>query len=115
MADRSFVAVLLSVLAGAVIWAIHFTIIYGFTSMACARGLGTGVVPLTVAVATGVAALAAAVVMVRSLRPVGPGAPDEDHAPAADFIRWITAAVAGFAMLVMILEGLTVALVPPCA
>jgi hypothetical protein len=52
--------------------------------------------------------------MVRSLRPVGPGAPDSNHAPAADFIRWITAAVAGLALVVMILEGLTVAPVPPC-
>jgi hypothetical protein len=115
MADRSFVAVLLTMLAGASIWAIHFTIIYGFTSVACTRGLGTGVVPLTVAVATGVAALAALVVMVRFLRPVGPGAPDEDHSRTADFIRWITAAVAGLAMVVMILEGLTAALVPACA
>ena len=114
MANRSFLAVLFSVLAGAVIWAIHFTIVYGFTSVACARGLGTGMVPLTIAVATGVAALAAAVVMVRSLRPVGPGAPDSNHAPAADFIRWITAAVAGLALVVMILEGLRVAPVPPC-
>jgi len=74
MANRSFLAVLLSMLTGAVIWAVHFTIVYGFTSVACSRGLGTDAVPLAVAVATGIAALAAAVVMVRSLRRVGPDA-----------------------------------------
>ena len=114
MANRSFLAVLFSVLAGAIIWAFHFTVLYGFTAVACARGLGTELVPLTIAVATGVAALAAAVVMVRSLCPVGPGAPDSDHAPGAEFIRWITAAVAALALLVMILEALTAALVPAC-
>ena len=114
MRNRSFLAVLFSVLAGTIIWAIHFTIIYGFTSTACARGLGTGVVPTTVAVATVVAGLVAAVVMVRSLRRAGSGTPDGDQAPAADFIHWVTAAVAGMALVVMILEGLTVALVPAC-
>jgi hypothetical protein len=74
MADRSFVAVLLLMLAGALIWSIHFTIIYGFTSVACARGLadnevlGMDLVRLTVIVATGVAALAVLLVVVRSLR-----------------------------------------------
>jgi hypothetical protein len=114
MANRSFLAVLLSMLAGAVIWAIHFTIVYGFTSVACARGLGTDLVPLTIFVATGVAALAAAVVMVSSLRPVASGAPDSDQASVADFIRWVTAAIAGLALVVIVLEGLTAALVPPC-
>jgi hypothetical protein len=114
MANRSFLAVLLSMLAGAVIWAVHLTIVYGLTSVACSRGLGTDAVPLAVAVATGVAALAAAVVMVRSLRPIGPGAPDGDQAPVADFIRWVTAAIAGLALVAMILEGITAALVPPC-
>ena len=114
MANRSFLAVLLSMLTGAVIWAVHFTIVYGFTSVACSRGLGTDAVPLAVAVATGIAALAAAVVMVRSLRRVGPDALDLDQAPARDFIRWITAAVAGLALVAMVLEGLTAALVPAC-
>jgi hypothetical protein len=70
MSSRSFLAVLFSVLAGTIIWAVHFTIIYGFTSTACARGLGTDAVPWAVAVATGIAVLAAAAVIVRSLRPV---------------------------------------------
>jgi hypothetical protein len=112
MSNRSFLAVLFSVLAGAIIWAVHFTIIYGFTSTACARGLGTDVVPWAVAGATGVAALAATAVIVRSLRPVRAGTPEGDQA-AADFIRWVTAAVAGMALVAVILEGFAVALVPP--
>ena len=114
MRNRSFLAVLFSVLAGTIIWAVHFTIIYGFASTACARGLGANLVPLTVAAATGVAALAAAVVMVSSLRRVGSGAADGDRAPSGAFIHWITAAVAGMALVAMVLEGLMVALVPAC-
>jgi hypothetical protein len=52
--------------------------------------------------------------MVRSLRPIRPGAPDGDQAPVADFIRWVTAAIAGLAVVAMTLEGLTAALVPAC-
>ena len=107
----SFLPVLFSVLAGAVIWAVHFTVIYGLTSVACARGLDARVVPLTVVVATGVAALAAGAVMVRALRPVAPAG---NEAPA-DFIRWITAAVAGLALAAILLEAVTVAFVPACA
>ena len=114
MSSRSFLAVLFSVLAGTIIWAVHFTIIYGFTSTACARGLGTDTVPWVVAVATGIAVLAAAAVIVRSLRPVRAGTPEGDHAPAPDFIRWISAAVGGMALVAMVLEGLTAALVPAC-
>lgn len=120
MADHSFVAVLLTMLAGAVIWAIHFTVIYGFTSVACARGfadaevLGMDLVRLTVFVATGVAALAVLAVVVRSLRRGDRGSPRGDRATTWQFVRWLTAAVAGLALVFIVMEGITAALVPPC-
>jgi hypothetical protein len=120
MADRSFVAVLLSVLAGALIWAVHFTVIYGFTSVACARGfadaevLGMDLVRLTVLVATGVAALAVAAVVVRSLRHLDRSSPQGNWAATWQFVRWLTAAVAGLALVFIVMEGMTAALVPPC-
>ncbi len=70
MAHRSFLAVLLSMLAGAIIWAVHFTVFYGFTSVACARGTGIGAVPYVVALATGIACLAAAAIAALALRAV---------------------------------------------
>ena len=120
MADRSFVAVLLSVLAGALIWAIHFTIIYGFASVACARGfadtevLGMDLVRLTVFVATAVAALAVVVVVIRSLRYPDRRSPQGDRPTTWQFLRWLTAAVAGLALVFIVMEGMTAALVPPC-
>ena len=120
MADRSFVAVLISVFAGALIWAIHFTIIYGFTSVACAHGLadtevlGMDLVRLTVLVATGVAALAAMAVVVRSLRSPDGRSAQGERATVWQFVRWLTAAVAGLALVFIVMEGMTAALVPPC-
>jgi hypothetical protein len=120
MADRSFVAVLISVFAGALIWAIHFTIIYGFTSVACAHGLadtevlGMDLVRLTVLVATGVAVLAAMAVVVRSLRKSDAASPPGDGAATWQFVRWLTAAVAGLALVFIVMEAITAALVPPC-
>jgi hypothetical protein len=120
MADRSFVAVLLTMLAGALIWAIHFTIIYGFTSVACAHGLadtavlGMDLVRLTVVVATGVAALAVLAIVVRCLRYPDRRSPQEDRATTWQFVRWLTAAVAGLALVFIVMEGMTAALVPPC-
>jgi hypothetical protein len=40
------------------IWALHFTLIYGFTSLACARSMAS-LVPWGVALASGAGALAA--------------------------------------------------------
>jgi hypothetical protein len=120
MADRSFVAVLLTMLAGALIWAIHFTIIYGFTSLACARSLaevevlGMDVVRLTVLVATGVAVLAVLVVVGRFLPSPDRRPSEGNRASIWQFVRWLTAAVAGLALVFIVMEGMTAALVPPC-
>ena len=46
---------------GVVLWALHFTVIYGFTALACARGFGASV-PWFVGGATVVAAAAATAV-----------------------------------------------------
>lgn len=34
------------------IWAVHFTVIYVANALACARGIGAGHVPLTIAITT---------------------------------------------------------------
>jgi hypothetical protein len=120
MADRSFVAVLVTMLAGALIWAIHFTVIYGFISVSCARGLadtevlGMDVVRFTVLVATSVAALAVLAVAVYSLRSPDRPSSHGNRAPIWQFVRWLTAAVAGLALVFIVMEGMTAALVPPC-
>lgn len=64
---------------GVILWALHFTVIYGFTALACARGFGASV-SWVVGAATVVAAAAAIGLIVIHL--------------SSEFTRWMTAAVA---------------------
>lgn len=48
-----------------IVWAAHFTVIYGFTALACARHM-TGVVPWVVGAASAAAVLALVAVAVRA-------------------------------------------------
>ena len=74
MTEPNFLRTTVAMLAGLLIWAAHFTFVYVFTALACARGftdvklLGTGIVPLTVGAATAVALLAAGAVLIRAQR-----------------------------------------------
>ena len=87
--------------SGVIVWALHFTVVYGFTALACARGFG-GVAPWVVGVATLVAAAAAVVVLLTHF--------------SCEFTRWLTAAIAAAALLAILWEGLPALLVPnPCA
>jgi len=85
---------------GVVLWALHFTVIYGFTALACARGFGSAA-PWLVGVATAAAAAAAIAIIVTHL--------------SSEFTRWMTAAVAGLALLAIVWEGLPALIVPVCA
>ncbi len=85
---------------GVVLWALHFTVIYGFTALACARGFGDAA-PWAVVFATALAAAAAIAIIVTHL--------------SSEFTRWMTAAVAGLALVAILWEGLPAFMVPVCA
>src|SRR3546814_6226724 len=86
-------------LAGRLIWAAHFLLIYGFAALACARGfadvrlLGAGVVPLIVGAATAVAILAVAAMLLLAL--LGPGKENrsEEHTSELQSLMRISYAV----------------------
>jgi hypothetical protein len=86
--------------AGVLVWALHFTVVYGFTALACARGFAAAA-PWGVGIATVVAALAAAALLVTNLR--------------TEFIRWMTAGIAAFALVAILWEGVSALFVTPCA
>jgi hypothetical protein len=86
---------------GVMVWALHFGAIYGITALACARSVPQ-VIPWTIGIATAFAVVAAAVLIVLGLR-------------AAGFAGWMTAAVAGLALIAIIWEAVTVFVVPACA
>jgi hypothetical protein len=84
---------------GVILWALHFTVIYGFTALACARGFGASA-SWVVGVATVVAAAAALALIVTHL--------------STEFTHWMTAAVAALALVAIIWEGLPALMVPAC-
>jgi hypothetical protein len=83
-----------------VVWALHFTLIYGFTALACARGFGAAA-PWAVGAATAVAAVLAVALIGANL--------------SAEFTRWMTAALAAAALVAIIWEGIPALMVPACA
>jgi hypothetical protein len=85
--------------SGVIVWALHFAAIYGFTALACARGIGAAA-PWVVGAATVVAAALAAALILRNL--------------SSEFTQWMTAAVAAAALLAILWEGLSAFLATPC-
>jgi hypothetical protein len=85
--------------SGVIVWALHFAAIYGFTALACARGIGAAA-PWVVGAATVVAAALAAALILRNL--------------SSEFTQWMTAAVAAAALLAILWEGLSAFLAAPC-
>lgn len=91
---------MLRMTSGVMVWALHFTAIYGYTALACARGFGASA-PWVVGGLTLLAAAAATGVIVTNL--------------SSEFSRWISAAVAGAALVAILWEGLTAFMVRnPC-
>jgi hypothetical protein len=92
---------ILGISSGAIVWALHFAAIYGITALACARAVPQAV-PWTIGIATAFAVVAAVVLIVLGMR-------------AAGFAGWMTAAVAGLAMIAIVWEAAPVFVVPACA
>jgi hypothetical protein len=97
----TFPAAALTISAGVIIWALHFTALYGVTALACARGW-EGVVPSAIAGATALAVVAAAAVMVAGWR------------RRSVFEYWLSATVAGFGLIAIVYEAIPVLVVPIC-
>lgn len=85
---------------GVVLWALHFAVVYGFTALACARGFAAAA-PWVVGAATLLAALLALAIIATNA--------------SSEFTRWMTAAIAGFALVAIVWEGIPAFIVPTCA
>jgi len=106
-------------LSGMLVWAAHFTIIYGLTSLACARGfaetefLGVAVIRLGIGTATLIAGLAALAVIGQALRHRRARQVGDDSLPA--FAAVMAILIAGLALVAILWEALPVLMLPPCA
>ena len=83
------------------VWALHFTALYGVTAVACARGV-SALIPGAIVIAT-VVAMAAMLAIVKLA-----------HRARDHFIRWISRSLAGLGVLAIVFEAVTVLLVPAC-
>jgi hypothetical protein len=115
MEETGFVRKSLFLLAGLLIWAAHFGVIYGFNGLACARRfagvvvLGIGIVPLVVTAATLLGLAVTGGVLVAALRH------DPSRASVSDaFLRQTTVAVAALSLVAIAWNGLPALIVPPC-
>ncbi len=88
--------------SGIIVWALHFTAIYGVTALACARGFAH-VIPWSIALATLTAAALSLALIVKGYR------------ERAGFIGWMTGALAALALVAVVYESSGAVMVPPCA
>ncbi|HEX6066989.1 MAG TPA: hypothetical protein VFZ04_22290, partial [Longimicrobiales bacterium] len=87
--------------SGIVVWALHFTALYGLTALACARGQGAAV-PWIVIVATAIAVTVATGIFVKGYR------------GRAAFVEWMTMGVAASALIGIAYEAAAGLLSPLC-
>jgi hypothetical protein len=87
--------------SGVMVWALHFTAIYGITGLACARGWHSLVMP-SVALATAIAALASLAIIAAGLR------------RRAQFEYWMSASIAALGLVGIAWEAMPAFLLPIC-
>ncbi len=87
--------------SGAMVWALHFTAIYGITGLACARGWHALVMP-SIAAATAIAAIASISIIAAGLR------------RRTQFEHWMSASIAAFGLLAIAWEAIPVFVLPVC-
>jgi hypothetical protein len=110
MTTMPFARATIRMFGGIIIWAAHFTVIYSFTALACARGfssaawLGLSIVQWAVGAATALAVIATLALIVRAAR-----------AAHSSFEDWLSVSVSGLALIAIVWEGMPALMVPACA
>lgn len=108
--DQPFAVTALRMSAPILVWAAHFGTIYGYTGLACARrfhdsgAAWIAAVPWVIGIATIVATVLMVCLIAPALRaPRRPG-----------FVEWISAAIAGLALIGVFYETIPVFMLPVC-
>jgi hypothetical protein len=116
-----FIGELANTVAGMMVWAVHFAVVYSVHALACARGLqdttvlGFGIVPFTIAAATVLALAASVAVLLFALRDLRNLREHDDASDSQRFLSYTSATVAGFSMLAIVWVAVPAAFIPPCA
>ncbi len=115
-----FLGELLNLVAGLIIWAGHFAVVYGVHAVACARGLherailGFGAVPFVVVAATALALLGSLIVLTIAFRDMRTLRGRDDATDSQRFLAYTSATIASFSILAIVWVALPAAIVPPC-
>ena len=110
MTRSAFVRTAATMSAGALVWAVHFVVIYGYTGLACARRFESAgatlvaLVPWVIALGTLLASAAAAILIRPVLKADQP----------VDFTRWMGAGVAALGLAAMLMEAVSIVWLPVC-
>lgn len=107
-------------MTGLMAWVIQFTVIYGVTAFACARGyadlrlLGFGLVPAVIVAATLVALAVTAVVLTGALARRPRLVAETAHANDR-FLNYTTILISGLSLVAIAWTGLPSLILPACA
>ena len=116
-----FAGELANLVAGLLIWAGHFAIVYGVHAVACARGLaertlfGFGAVPFVVTLATALALAGSGIVLAIALRDLRTLRGNDEATDSQRFLTYTSATIAGFSILAIVWVALPAAIIRPCA
>ncbi len=120
MGDTDFIRKSLFMLGGLLVWAAHFTVVYTFNALACARRfadldvMGVGVVPFVVVGTTVLAFVGTLAVLLLALFRRGPAWASRDRKPVNDFLRYTTITIAALSLVAIAWNGLPALIVPSC-
>lgn len=120
MSESGFIGRMLFTIGGLLAWAAHFTVIYGFTAVACAQGfagadiLGFDIVPFVISVATIIALLGTLAVLAIATFGRGPIRASPGGQPTKSFLRYVTVALAALSLIAIVWNALPVLIVPLC-
>ncbi len=121
MEERGFIGKMLLMMGGLLVWGAHFTVIYGFNALACARRfahleiLGLGIVPLVIGAATIVALTSAGALLAVAVYRRGPFRISANGGSSEPFMRYTTIALAALSVVAIAWNALPAYIVWPCA
>lgn len=120
MREQAFLRPLLFMLAGLLVWAAHFAVLYAINALACARGfangmaLGVGIVPLAISAATLLALAVLGWIVFGALSGSRPHVPASAEHQTSVFMRFVALTVAGISFVAIVYETVPAFIVPPC-
>lgn len=120
MSDGSSIGKMLFMTGGLLVWAVHFTIIYGFTTVACTKDfaitniLGFGIVPLAIGAATLVALATTGAVLIAAISGPIPPRSARYGEITEHFMQYTTVVIAALSLIAITWNALPAIIVSPC-